>query len=334
MLYNTFLKEIFKSLEEDKKLSKSTIKLYLNNLVNLFDKFHNQENKEEMNSFKKIKSFNFLKEVDKILSLIEDLKLSTQIVYISAIINVLKLNEKKNKKLIVEYSDIINKMGNNNENNKKENVKTKTQEKNWMEFSEILKIQNEMFENIKQYEFEENLSEKEFDKLLHTVLLSLYTLIPPRRNKDYQVMYYVLSNFKDMSNKENYIIKNKNNYKVIFNKYKTSNKYGQQEFLIEDKNLIKILNIYFKHHPLNNGKKTTSFKIPFLIKADKKAFNNLSPNTITRILNTILNKKISSSMLRHIYLSYHFGDKLETRKNVAEKMGHSLDMQNDYIKMD
>jgi hypothetical protein len=57
-------------------------------------------------------------------------------------------------------------------------------------------------------------------------------------------------------------------------------------------------------------------------------------NSITRILNKLFNpKKVGSSMLRHIYLTEKYGDKLNELEDDAEAMGTSTNMaQSTYIK--
>jgi len=94
---------------------------------------------------------------------------------------------------------------------------------------------------------------------------------------------------------------------------------------------MSVINKYFKFHPLLKGKKiNTKTNIDFLVNYDGSPLP--SPNGITRILNKIFGKRISSSMLRHIYLSSLYGDTLEKMKETADKMGHSIETQKEYIK--
>ena len=70
----------------------------------------------------------------------------------------------------------------------------------------------------------------------------------------------------------------------------------------------------------------------FLVSSDGTPITAV--NAITRVLNRIFGKKVGSSMLRHIYLSNKYGDKLEEMKDDAEKMAHSLAQQKESIKTD
>jgi hypothetical protein len=51
-------------------------------------------------------------------------------------------------------------------------------------------------------------------------------------------------------------------------------------------------------------------------------------------LNILFGKKISVSMLRHIYLTGKYGDNLDEMKRDAEMMAHTLSEQKNYIKND
>jgi hypothetical protein len=114
----------------------------------------------------------------------------------------------------------------------------------------------------------------------------------------------------------------------IFNVYKTAKKDGQLIVNIPDE-LFNIIKIYLKHHPMKLEMKNDN--VPFLMYFNKKPVKD---NGITRILNKIFDKKIGSSMLRHIYLSSKYGDILEEQKNDAKMMSHGSLTQKDYIKID
>jgi hypothetical protein len=68
----------------------------------------------------------------------------------------------------------------------------------------------------------------------------------------------------------------------------------------------------------------------FLVNADGSALTAV--NAITRILVGCLEKKLYSSMLRHIYLSDKY-DVAEMKED-ADAMGHSLSQQRAYLKGD
>ena len=64
----------------------------------------------------------------------------------------------------------------------------------------------------------------------------------------------------------------------------------------------------------------------------------MSTNCITRTLQRISashfdGKKIGASLLRHMYLSEKYGHNVQDKAKDSYIMGHSLGMQNDYIKV-
>jgi hypothetical protein len=297
----------------NRQLSENSKNLYKRNLLKLND------NKE-------IKNFNFLKNKDEVLTKIKDLKPTTQRSYIISICSILRDNTKM-KKTYDEYFELLKSF---NDNLKVNNEKTTTQEKNWITQEEVLKIHNDLKEDV-----ENSLTKKRkidkllFKKLLNYMILSLYTLIQPRRNKDYSLMR-IASNIED-TNYNYLVIDKKNNMKFILNNYKTEKKYHSVEIEIPE-NLKNVILLYLKHHPLKLELKNKEFNIPFLVEDSKEL---KSSTEITKILNKIFNKKISSSMLRNIFLTSKYGDLMNELKEDTKQMATSVDTaMNNYIKTD
>jgi len=160
------------------------------------------------------------------------------------------------------------------------------------------------------------------------MILSLYTLINPRQNKDYSLMK-IASNTDD----ENYdylMIDKKNTMKFLLNKYKTDKKYHSVEIDVPD-DLKEVIQLYLKYHPLKAELKKKDYDIPFLVDEQGKGFKNRTE--ITKILNKIFGKKISSSMLRNIFLTDKYGNVMEELKKDSKAMATSVDVaMNNYIK--
>ena len=156
------------------------------------------------------------------------------------------------------------------------------------------------------------------------MILALYTLTPPRRNEysNMNVVYKV-----NDSNVKNYLSVYDKHFH--FNDYKTKKTYGSQIIPI-NKELMEIIGLYIKHHPLIKGKITKTTNTPFLVDWEGK---EITANKITKILNKIFDKKISTSMLRHIYLTSKYKDVNDEEKKDADLMAHSkTTAQNTYIK--
>ena len=115
---------------------------------------------------------------------------------------------------------------------------------------------------------------------------------------------------------------------LVFNRYKTSKKYGQQTIRIPEA-LRNSIDEYLSEHPLRKQKLK---QYPLLTNKQGEAYKG--SNSLTMLLNSAFGKKVSASMLRHIYLSNKFGDELKEREKIANQMGHSVSQQADYIRFD
>jgi hypothetical protein len=201
------------------------------------------------------------------------------------------------------------------EDDAKENKKSATQDKNWMKWSEVQKKFDEL---VKKLKGSKNISEEGYDNFLDVVILGLYTLLPPRRNVDYLLMK-VSKDGSNMDTKNNWFDMKKKQF--IFNNYKTKKAFGQQIIDIP-KELLDLLKKYIKYK-----KEGEDY---LLVKFSGERLK--SDNAITRRLNRIFGKNVSSSMLRHIYLSDKYGKVQEEMKDDAEAMAHSVSQQKEYIK--
>jgi hypothetical protein len=94
---------------------------------------------------------------------------------------------------------------------------------------------------------------------------------------------------------------------------------------------MSVINNYLKHHPQKNKQKNKKYNVHFLVHIDGEAIER--SGEITKILNKIFGKNISSSMLRNIYLSSKYGSMMKELKEDTADMGTSVDTAlNNYIK--
>lgn len=269
----------------------------------------------KLNDNKPVRNLNFLLEMDKIRNKVKDLKPNTQRTYYIAIASILKCyitNNKNNKKFQNLYNDYSKILDNYNNELRDQTDKTDSENNNWMTKENITDLYNEMKKNYKDNEQ----SQQNF------LVLSLYYLNAPRRNKDYSVLK-VVNNYNDkLDNQYNYIDLNKKEF--IFNNYKTSKKYNQQRVDVPLE-LMNIILEYIKDFKIKNN--------DFLIKDLKKDEPININNGMTVLLNKIFKKKVGSSMLRKIYLTSKYGDQVKELKEDVKNMGTSvITAQNNYIK--
>lgn len=299
---------IFNNLK-NKPLSESSFKLYISNLKRL------NENNE-------IKNLSFLKNVSSILEKIKDYKPNTRRTYLISIVSLLKQEPKmtplydKYYKLLMDY----------NKDLKVNNVKSDTQINNWITQDEVIKTQQDLSKVVN--DIKKKITVDQFNKLLNYLVLSLYSLQAPRRNLDYLKMMVINKYYPELSPNLNYLDLSTNSF--IFRNFKTKKTYLDQIIKIND-DLMDIIKIYLKHHPLKKEMKG-KFIVPFLVNSEGHVYNN--SNDITRILNKIFNKKIGSSMLRNIYLTSKYSNNLQNLKDDTNAMGTSTNVaENQYIKI-
>ena len=299
-----------------KNLSESSIKLYIRNL-------------EKLNGGE-LKDFKFLKNVEAVLDLLKAYKDNTKRSILISIVSILGCcpDDKKIVKLKQKYYDLMLKK-NDEIKEKATDEATEEQKENWISWDDVKKRFDELKAVVEEYKDLKNLSEKQWNDMLYYMILALYIHNQPRRNKDYQYMnvLYKYADKLQIPNDVNYLSYSDN--KFVFNIYKTSKKYGQK---IEDINeeLKKCIDLYLKFHPKINGKVKKNTNTSFLVSYNGNPLAQV--NSMTKIFNKIFNKKISSSALRHIFLSDKYGDVVKEMKEDADKMGHSVQQQKEYIK--
>lgn len=299
-----------------KGLSESSIKLYIRNL-------------EKLNDNNPIKNLKFLSNPDTILNKLVDYKPNTKkgyLIAITAILNSIKGDNKLLNKLYITYNKLMIDTANEIKAKPTEE-KTDEQKENWISWEEVKSKYNELKEKVSLFSKAKKINELQYNTLLSFTILALYTLIPPRRN-EYQKMVIVKKYSPDLPIDKNYLCVDDGLF--VYNVYKTAKKSGQQTIKMPTE-LIDVIQTYIKFHPLLKGKKLTAkTEFPFLVYYDGSPLDKV--NSITRILNKVFDKKIGSSMLRHIFLSDKYGSVLEEQKEDADAMAHSVQTQKDYIK--
>ena len=245
----------------------------------------------------------FKKEPDKILKYLEEKNDQTKKTNLSALFILTGIQE---------YQSVMNtimKKVNDDYKNQKMNEK---QKENWISIDEIkekynaLSVDANLMLNKKKI-LNENV-------MMEFLLMSFLSgvIMPPRRSLDYSEMK--IRSFDTKT--DNYYKGNK----FYFNKYKTVKTYGIQSLEIP-KELNNVLKKWIK---LNEN--------DYMIYSSNG--NKFTPPQITRTLNKIFGKNISTSMLRHIYLTDVYKDipKINKMENLADQMGHSVSTAMEYIK--
>jgi len=314
--------DIEKIIKKNKtEISEITLKMYLSNLLKL---------NKQITQTDKIKNFDFLKNPSNVLGILSNKSLHTQKNYLVSIIVLLKTDETKYKDLIEKYNKIIADIAKKINDNYDLNQKSTSQEKNWIELNDIqdlVKKYKKMYNEIKK---KKQLNNNDLQLIQDYLLISLYSGIyfPPVRN-DFGDLEVVLEDENIDDNKNYLIIKSNNSLEFLFNKYKTSKKFGSYKLPIKSK----ILTDLILDWQSINGSEYLLINVK-----TKKPFNG---NTITKNLNRIYKKEfdktVSTSLLRSIYISDKLKENLSNKdkKALAKDMLHSKEMQEEvYNKID
>lgn len=188
--------------------------------------------------------------------------------------------------------------------------KTEKEDKNWMNWSDVIKKYEQLEKQVKPLLSNETLNKNQYQLVQLYTLLSLIVLGVPRRSLDYCELKKPTAQID--KEKDNYF--DKKNKELVYSTYKTSKKYGTTKVKLSDK-AYKILNKFITYIP---EKQEYIFR-------DTRG-NKMTPSKLTNLLNEFFSpKKISTSMLRHIYLSSVFEKIPSNIFEINRDMGHSLE---------
>ena len=195
----------------------------------------------------------------------------------------------------------------------KSQKKSQKEEDNWVHSSEIKEKYDKLFDQVNAMFSKKLLAD--YSTINNFILLGCLggvSGLAPRRSKDFTEM-----KIKNYTNEDNYYKAGK----FCFNIYKTSKEYGEQMIDVKAKapEFYKILNKWVKYNPTD-----------YLIFSSNQ--QKLTSPQVTRMLNQIFGKQVSTNLLRHIYLTDKYGKLQAEMQRDSHDMAHSMSMQADYIK--
>jgi hypothetical protein len=317
----TFLDDLKTKIKEKRNIRDSTLNAYVFNINKLYRLTHDD---------KTIDDIKFLNNKDTVMKAIEEKKLSTRKSYLAAIVVVLMAYD-ADEELIKYYRTEMELLAKTFNAEMETQKKSQTQDENWVSLEQLKKVMKKYKAELDRDKIlqKDQLSKKEFDLLQKWIVSALYVIDdinPPLRNN------YIMKiiNKKDYDKltateikQNNYlVIKSRNNKFFSLGDYKTSGTYGTKLIDI-GKQLNSALNIWLKYNTTENllvNSKGGSMTANGLTKFIQKVFQPTGKNNI------------SSSMIRHIYITTKFPPQLKEKQEVAEKMLHSPSQQSLYSK--
>lgn len=216
------------------------------------------------------------------------------------------------KKAIEAYQKVMGEMANKVKEVEQKQEKSDKQEANWESWNDVMKRYDEVKEDALPLFKKSSWTPAQMKQLQNYVVLSCYCLIPPRRIADYTGF-----KIRDIDKEQdNYYDEDKK--QLVFNNYKTARTYGKQTVDCPPA-LQEVFGLW----------------IPVASKySEYLLFNSygdaMTQPQLTKCINSIFDKKISASMLRHIYISDEVlkdVPKIQELEKIAQDMGHSTGQQ-------
>ena len=200
----------------------------------------------------------------------------------------------------------------------KEQRMTPKEEQNWVDWDEIVALQQQMSVRADQLFKARTLTPADATFLVRFVLLSCFVLFPPRRPADYAAMKLRVFD----KNADNYVDLKKG--VMVFNQYKTKAFFGTQKFPVPPP-LLKIFRAWAKINARELLLHSTTG-------------TQMTSSSVGKALNSLFDgKKVSANMIRHSFLTDFYSDSMPSlnhMEDTAKKMAHSVGTAMQYIKRD
>ncbi len=306
-------------MEARPQLKTNTIKQYVNNL-NKLKKMYNTDD------------YDFLDKPDDVMDKLSDLHYLSQRNMLNSIIVLLSAlnHDERYDDLMEEYGKKRDELNDKYSDEQKSGIISDKQSKNFATIEEVFEMINQMSDDLKSIKKKnkDDITKKENQLLQAFTLFNIYARMPFRNDVAgmeaiNQSAYKKLS---DTDKKENnyLVVPSKGNLYFVLNKYKTSKKYEELDLPIEDKALRKILRYYLKINGMGILFKTSTGKPLTRIELSK---------TLIKYSQKYMNKSISTTLLRKIYLSSKYGKVKKELEKDNKVMGHSKEVAlNTYVK--
>jgi hypothetical protein len=307
----TFIEDLKDLLEsqKDKRRSEKTIKMYISNINKLYKLLGNFEEMEDLD---------WLTDVEKITDILSDKHFTTLRNYLNSIIVSLQVTEYP-EELIKEYQSIRDEFNDKYIKENSTGVISAKQEENFATMDEINGVIKEMKEEIDSKKlFRKDISPKEKALVQMYVIINILTQYPFRN--DLAGMKLIKKKaFNNLSmedkKKNNYLLQDKNDFYFILNEYKTQAKYGEKKIKVEKNNLPSLLRKYI---PLLES------EYLFTSSTGKPISRNALTQVLSKTFEKYLGKKISTTLLRKIYMSSKYQGTKEEMEKDAEILGHDV----------
>tara|TARA_R110002110_G_scaffold60491_1_gene170271 strand:- start:2347 stop:3285 length:939 start_codon:yes stop_codon:yes gene_type:complete len=272
-------------------------------------------------------NYNFLKSPADVKEKVKDLHYTTQRNMYNAIIVLLMALDvdKKRQKTIEKYSLMRDELNQRYADENANGVISEKQKPNFAKMEEIDEMIDKLRKEVLPLKKKARLTKKDISILRAYVVFSMLKRLPTR-NDMANMLYISQTSYKNLTNEEkesdNYLVDERGNMKFIYNMYKTSKKYGEN-VIPAPADLKPIMRMYLKMMDYKHGDN--------ILPMTRNALSQLLLKQSFRLIG----KKISSTMMRKIYLSDKYAGMKEEMEKDAKIMGHDkATAQAVYVKTD
>lgn len=265
-------------------------------------------------------SYNFLKSPSKVEDKIKDLHFTTRRNILNAIIVFLLAIDKDSKmeKLISEYSEVRDELNQKYIDDNKSGIISEKQKVNFAKMEEIDDMVERLRLEVNALRKKNKMTQNDISRLRAYVIFSMLKRLPTRNDMSgmkliNQTMYKKLTQEEKEAN--NFLVDQKTKMKFVYNVYKTSKKYGENIIEVPE-DLKPILRMYIKTMGIKNG--------DVMFDMTRNAISQL----LTKQSQRLISKKISSTMMRKIYLSDKYSEVNEEKEKDSKIMMHDVNTAN------
>lgn len=306
------LKEILKEFKPNVK--DNTIKQYVIQL-NRLKKLSEKDN------------FNFLKDFESVEAMLEGKHFTTVRNFYNSIIVYLQATDGDDD-LIKKYVKARDDLNDEYNKSQTETISEK-QKKNFATMDEFNKMLNTMEKEMraKKIKTKGDLTGKEKELLMMYTIFSMLRYIPTRN--DIAGMILTTPNiYPKMDKEHNYLVVGRAQMYLMLNNYKTNKTYGKDKKIdVTPTTLVRTLRSYIRA----TGKKTGD--VLFTTSTGNPISRNVLSQMLMKTSKKYMGKSVSTTMMRKIVVSHELGELKQKQEDLADKMGHSVQTQNEvYIK--
>jgi integrase len=314
------LSELLKQLKPN--LKEGSIRNYVISLEKIHQRLF--DNKRDFENLE------WLKEHEKVMELVSDMNANTKRNYLNSVIvffgSVDGAKDTEAMKVYMKERDDLNKEFAEKQS---QNKKSDKQTKNWItadEFGKVVQTYESALKKRRILQAKPSEIEKdELSRLQDYVLLRLYQEIPSRNDfADVKIISKKEYN-ANHENNTNYLVVERSNMYFILHHWKTKRNEMDTRKIDLAPPLRKLLRAYMR----KIGSRTHLF-------ANSRG-GPLTRNGLTKLFTRLFkrfypDKNISTSMMRHVFLTHKYSGVVEEMKEDQKNLGHSADTQKQYIK--